>query len=104
MKKEAPSKKWNTFRTITLVITLFIYIKYLFDEDPTNDRIGWSVFILFWTFKGLFDAVEDRRKGKKKSMIANIVFVIAGFGVLLWQGMQVISSASEGRTSSVRFL
>ncbi|QHE60453.1 hypothetical protein FHE72_04890 [Rossellomorea vietnamensis] len=90
MKKEAPSKKWNTFRTITLVIILFIYIRYLFDEDPTNDRIGWSVMILFWTFKGLFDAIEDKNKGNKKSMVANIVFVMAGCGVLLWQGIQVI--------------
>ncbi|WP_034761955.1 hypothetical protein [Rossellomorea vietnamensis] len=90
MKKEALSKKWNTFRTITLVIILFIYIRYLFDEDPTNDRIGWSVMTLFWTFKGLFDAMEDKNKGNKKSMVANIVFVMAGFGVLLWQGIQVI--------------
>jgi hypothetical protein len=92
LKKEAPSKKWNTFRTITLVIILFIYIKYLFDEDPTNDRIGWSVMIVFWISKGLFDVIEDKRNGNKKSMVANIVFVMAGFGVLIWQGMQVISS------------
>ncbi|CAN7527734.1 hypothetical protein [Rossellomorea sp. LjRoot5] len=44
--------------------------------------------ILFWIFKGLFDAVEDRRKDNKKSMIANIVFVIAGLGILVWQGIQ----------------
>lgn len=92
MKKEASAKNWNTFRNITLVIILFIFVRYLFDEDPTNDRIGWSVMIVFWTFKGLFDAVEDKIKGNKKSIVANIVFVIAGFGVLLWQGMQVISS------------
>lgn len=90
LKKEASSKMWNTLRNTTLVIILFIFIRYLFDEDPSNDRIGWSVLIVFWTFKGLFDAVEDRRKGNKKSMIANIAFVIAGLGILVWQGMQVI--------------
>ncbi|WGG46577.1 hypothetical protein [Rossellomorea sp. DA94] len=90
MKKEAPSKKWNTFRTLTLVIILFIFVRYLFDEDPTNDRIGWSVMIVFWISKGLFDAIEDKRNGNKKSMVANIVFVMAGCGVLLWQGIQVI--------------
>ncbi|MEI2664120.1 hypothetical protein [Rossellomorea sp. LJF3] len=88
MKKEASAKTWNTLRNITLVIILFIFIRYLFDEDPFNDRIGWSVLILFWTFKGLFDAVEDKRSGNKKSMVANIVFVIAGLGILLWQGIQ----------------
>ncbi|MCA0149621.1 hypothetical protein LCD52_12530 [Rossellomorea vietnamensis] len=90
MKKEASAKNWNTFRNITLVIILFIFVRYLFDEDPTNDRIGWSVMIVFWISKGLFDAIEDKRNGNKKSMVANIVFVIGGFGVLLWQGMKVI--------------
>ncbi len=92
MKKEASTKMWNTLRNTTLVIIFFIFIRYLFDEDPYNDRIGWSVMIVFWTSKGLFDAMEDKKKGNKKSMIANIVFVIAGFGILCWQGMQIISS------------
>jgi hypothetical protein len=92
LKKEASAKNWNTFRNITLVIILFIFVRYLFDEDPTNDRIGWSVMIVFWISKGLFDVIEDKRNGNKKSMVANIVFVMAGFGVLIWQGMQVISS------------
>jgi hypothetical protein len=92
LKKEASAKVLNTLRNITLAIILFIFIRYEFDEDPYNDRIGWSVMVVFWISKGLFDALEDKKKGNKKSMVANIVFVIAGFGVLVWQGMQVISS------------
>ncbi|MGG4169330.1 hypothetical protein ABEW00_17955 [Rossellomorea vietnamensis] len=91
MKKESPTKMWNTLRNITLVFILFIFIRYEFDEDPYNDRIGWSVLVVFWISKGLFDAIEDKRKWNKKSMVANIVFVIAGLGVLCWQGIQFFS-------------
>lgn len=82
---------WHTLRNITLVIILFIFIRYLFDENPYNDRIGWSVMIVFWISKGVFDAIEDKKKGNKKSMAANVVFVTAGLGVLCWQGIQFFS-------------
>ena len=85
MKRETSSKKRNLFRTIPLAFILIVSVRYLFDEDPYNDHIGWLLMILFWIYKGLFDVMEDKRNGNKKSMVGNVIFVIAGFGILLWQ-------------------
>ncbi|MCA1060355.1 hypothetical protein LCL96_15560 [Rossellomorea aquimaris] len=85
MKSEATSKKWTFFRTVPLAIILLISLLYLFDEDPFNNDIGWFMMILFWLYKGLFDLIEDKRNGNKKSMIGNAIFVFAATGVLVWQ-------------------
>ncbi|MEI5909662.1 hypothetical protein WAK64_21950 [Bacillus spongiae] len=93
MKKNASleKSKWVIFRNITLATILLISARYLFDESSFNDYIGWFVMIIFWIVKGLFDFIEQKRKGDKKSMIGSLIFVIVGFSILLWQSIKFIS-------------
>ncbi|WP_421385355.1 hypothetical protein ACOJQI_11525 [Bacillus salacetis] len=92
MKNEASPKKWKISRNITLVTIILISIRYLFDENPFNDHIGWFAMLFFWIFKGMFDLFEDKRQGDKKSMVANIIFLAVGFGLLLWQSIKWIGN------------
>lgn len=91
MKSETKETKRNPLRIVPLVIILLISLRYLFDEDPFNDNVGWFMMILFWMYKGLFDLFEDKRNGNTKSMVGNIIFVVAGFGILLWKGVTSFS-------------
>jgi hypothetical protein len=88
LKNEAPPNKWKIFRNITLVTIILISARYLFDENPFNDHFGWFAMLIFWIIKGLFDLIEDKRKGDKKSMVANIIFLAVGCGLLLWQSIK----------------
>ena len=73
------------FRNIVLVSILVIATKFLFDKSPSNDYVGWLAFIVFWMVKSFFDFFEDRKNGRKKSAIINIIIVAICFGILLWQ-------------------
>ncbi|MGM0866624.1 MAG: hypothetical protein ACQEWF_18275 [Bacillota bacterium] len=81
------NSKWFIFilRNIILVAIILIAAKFLFDDSPSNDNIGWLALVVFWTLKSLFDFIEDRKDGKKKSAIANLIFIAVGFGILLWK-------------------
>ncbi|BCB04114.1 hypothetical protein [Bacillus sp. KH172YL63] len=88
MKNEVLPKKWDVFKNIALVIILFISIRYLFDEEPFNDNLGWFAMVLFWIVKVFFDLIQNISKGDKKSMVGDVIFLAVGFGLLLWRGFK----------------
>lgn len=75
MKKESSSEKskWVIFKNITTAIILLISVRYLFDDSPFNDNIGWFLMLIFWIVKGLFDFIDEKRNGDKKSMIGSLI-------------------------------
>jgi hypothetical protein len=93
LKNEASPKKWKIFRNITLVTILLISVRYLFDENPFNDRLGWFAMVIFWLVKVFFDLIENKRKGDKKSMVGDIIVLAIGFGLLLWQSTKWLGSS-----------
>jgi hypothetical protein len=88
LKDEASAKKWKIFRNITLVTILLISTRYLLDKNAFNDYIGWFAMLFFWISKGVFDLIDDKRKGDKKSLVGNIIFLAVGFCLLLWQSIK----------------
>jgi hypothetical protein len=90
MKRHQRNGKF--FRNITLVTILLISVRYLFDENSFNDRLGWFAMVIFWLVKVFFDLIENKRKGDMKSMVGDIIFLAVGFGLLLWQSTKWLGS------------
>ncbi|WP_186577986.1 hypothetical protein [Aquibacillus kalidii] len=85
---EETSNNSNRFlficRNIILVAILLVAAQFWFDDIPTNDHIGWLAFVVFWTLRSLFDYIDDRKNGKNKSAIINLLLIVVGFGILIW--------------------
>ncbi|UII55218.1 hypothetical protein LS684_16395 [Cytobacillus spongiae] len=57
---------------ICIIIAAFIVI---FDEDYTNDFIGWFLIIVFWTVKSIINYRINIKKGNTKIAMADLLLV-----------------------------
>ncbi len=72
-------------RNLILIAIILIATKFLLDKSPSNDYVGWLIFIVFWTVKGSYDFFEDRRNGRENPAFMNRLIMVLGYSLLLWE-------------------
>ncbi len=77
---------YNTFLVFLVLMAIIVF----YDENHSNDDIGWLSIIVYWMFRSSHDFIKNIKEGKKKSAMVELTFVVIGFVLLLWRGIVLI--------------
>lgn len=84
LKDNKSNKVLKIGTNIVLILLIIGAIQMFYDEDSTNDHLGWLFMMVFFAIKIISSFMISLKEGDKKSVFIDLGLII--FSVLLFVG------------------
>ncbi len=82
VKNNKSNKALKIGTNIILILLIIGAIQMFYDEDYTNDHLGWLFLVLGWIVRSIFNITISLKEGDRKSILLDLGLVLFSFYLL----------------------
>ncbi len=79
MKNNKANRALRVGTNVVLILLILGAIQMFYDEDYTNDHLGWLFLVVFWMVKSISGFTISLKEGDKKSILIDLGLVLCSF-------------------------
>ncbi|PQZ53641.1 MULTISPECIES: hypothetical protein [Bacillus] len=79
LKNNKANRALRVGTNVVLILLILGAIQMFYDEDYTNDHLGWLFLVVFWMVKSISGFTISLKEGDKKSILIDLGLVLCSF-------------------------